>query len=217
MESGSLADWFGAASTFAAFVGAVWAAHYARRAAEYAKDAIRIERARDDMHDNERRRAQAALVAAWPQAGLIKFIGGQVRQSFPGGSTTGSVTREDVAIVPERLTVTVRNGSPLPVGRFTFDLYVKAHDAPDWQYAGSSPHGLVPPDTTDSAEVMSPQMAIRMREVLAPFASARDTPPEIEVGCTFVDNAGVWWRHRHSGLTQIPDRADLRILSDEPR
>lgn len=203
-EGGNVAEWVAALSTLAALLAALVAAHYAGRT-------FTIERGRDADRDRERRQVQVARFAAWIQD-PIAWIGGLVTTTIESGQPV-SVRQQSQPVLPERITVIVRNASALPIHGLRLEFYVRAKGSSDpWAYAGHYVVGLVPPDTTE--EVVADDVGLweEMSRVLDGISGSRDEPVDlaggVNLGWSLTDNAGVRWRKSPGSAGPVEESAE---------
>lgn len=182
-DGGSYADWLAATATLAAFGAAVIAARYAAGAFE-------LETQREARWVENQQRAQASLVAAWPDKKYFErdIPSAQIRR-------LAGITKHGAY---------VRNASDLPVNDCEVAALVTQvrPDYPEpveWTPITQA-IGLVPPsDEPRFYEIDS--LTDRLSNVHEQHAVT------IEIEFTFVDNTGIRWRRDTRGkLSEITEQ-----------
>jgi hypothetical protein len=195
-DNGSTADWVAAIAT----VGALGAAVVAAR---YAAGAFDLEQGREERLFFERRSAQAALVAAWPE----QFIPNR-EQEHDGSMTVVEGITGAVAML--------RNASDIPVTNVHIDFTVvlaKADGrvAAEVRYLGGEDLAVLPPasEATEArwisaaGAVMIPGVPTLGDGMDYPHYGTYD-PSHLIVDVTFRDAAGVLWhRDRVGRLVEV--------------
>ncbi|MFC7500833.1 hypothetical protein [Nocardioides sp. GCM10030258] len=201
-DAGSMADWVAASATVAAFGAAMLAADYAARA-------LGIEQVRDGELLRERRRAQAALVAAWPD----KFVPNwQQQQSGP------PIAEEGISGAIAML----RNASEVPVTNVHVDFSVvlaptggATEEKP--RYLGGEDLAVLPPSAEPRpirwiTEGETPVMIVGV-PTLGDGQDYPDygtyDPSHLVVDISFRDAAGILWRRDRLGrLDEVIEHRD---------
>lgn len=189
---GSLAEWVGGVSTFAALLAASYAAVQAGRV-------LQLERARDEIRDRAARQHQAELVAVW--AGQIESQGPLVTVELVPGQPTRQ-TQAPGVVHPIKMPVTVRNASLLPIYGLSVEVYVGEQGNPQlagWHEVTTVEHGRAIVGTLRDVDITTPELIESMKPVIAAVQGFKQEPPRVTIGWSFKDNAGIWWRHRPDG------------------
>lgn len=184
--SGTVADWVAALATVAAFIAAVIAARYAAQA-------VRREAQRDQRREDDRRRAQADMVAVWVAG--IEWIG-KVEWTFPG---TAPSTEHHETVLPEHISLTVWNRSILPVWNLRLHLYLLFAPDPAPVYVATYEAGFVLPGE-HHFDAAAPAVVKAFAEKLSDRPEARQGPSQIAFGWSMTDNASVTWLREPRGL-----------------
>lgn len=185
VEHGSVAEWVSAVATVAAVIAAVYAGIQAA-------DVLRLERNREERIEEDRRRQQAALVAAWTTFEL-----------------THGLQRGQQKVIIVRVEVHTRNASPVPVTQMRISMtVVQVKLLPSGQPHPLSPNfrvasfehvvGLVPP-TAETIESVIPVPEHQRARVLSALSDDPSLHVELQSSVEFMDAAGVRWRRDHRG------------------
>ena len=190
-DDGSTADWMAAIATVAALVAAVVAARYAAGAFD-------LERSRDEQVFLERKTAQAALVAAWPE----RFIPNQ-DQEHDGSMTVVEGIVGAIAML--------RNASNVPVTDVHLDFTVvleraDGHSDAQFRHLGGVDIAVLPPTSetvearwvSTSGAVMIPGVPTSGDGLDYPHYGTYD-PSHLIVDIAFRDAAGVRWHRDRVG------------------
>lgn len=205
--AGSVADWVNASTTIGALAAAVYAGVQAGRV-------VRIEQRRDDS-------AQARQVAAW--GGAIQLTTDRpVTFCIPGQPRPSGETEPNIVLA--KFDATVRNASPLPVFNAWLQVYVAHPDgvpAGGWQLVADHHLGIVLPDGDLKVDLVGGRPIGEQemwfgdsqtpvyRALAAEFARRGvrgENPPEMAVGWSFRDVAGIYWVHEPTGALIKRDR-----------
>jgi hypothetical protein len=171
---GSAADWVAALAACAAVVFAAIAARAALRG-------LSIERARDIARDEQDRRQQAELISGWVS---------EVATAEIGGTPVGV----------QGWTVTLRNGSPLPVFRLRGAAYYESPTGERDPSVDFSAAVLAPGDTPSTTSSVVPGAYMPVGQFGVPI----DRVPEvIRVDLLFTDHRGTRWHRRGDGVLEL--------------
>lgn len=184
---GSISDWVAALATTGALVAAMIAARYAA-------GVLRIEQAREERVEKDRRAEQANRVAAWPDH-VLYDLGDQDELS-------GEVTRTSV----RGAIVMLRNMSDVPVTRLSLRLFVEHPDRDGTGLCvGQADLDLLPP--TDEPIRVAVERGEDTPPVLVPPEVLRREFP-MHVTIMFRDWQGRDWVRDHtSGLVLANGKA----------
>ncbi|GAA2146445.1 hypothetical protein GCM10009844_22520 [Nocardioides koreensis] len=191
---GTLADWVGAVSTFAALLAAGYAAVQTRRT-------FVLEQRRDAARDEDVRRGQAVLVAVW--AGEMEWVGPRISSTFVPGSSLPVTTRGQGVVYPTSIPVTVQNASQVPIYHLRVEVFVgpSASTAVPGAACEVSDRatGVAVLGLTGPIEIVSPKFVGDLTPALESLPDAAKRPPGLYLGWSFQDNAGQWWRRLPTG------------------
>lgn len=180
-DRGAFPDWFAAVATFAAFGAAAVAARYAA-------DVQQRESRRDQARARDQRRAQASVVAAWPD-------------SVRWGTRQEDGLDEDDMTVVTGVSAFLRNASDVPVTevRIDFTFVLLGDDAKPIGAArmGSERRAILEP-TLEPITVWLSSVTDE-NPILVPDADEA-ARTEVRVDITFTDSAGRRWHRSAAGV-----------------
>jgi hypothetical protein len=171
---GTAADWVAALAACAAVVFAAIAARAALRG-------LGIERARDIARDEQDRRRQAELISGWVSEVVTAEIGG-------------------TPVGVQGWTVTLRNGSPLPVFRLHGAAYYETPAGVRDPSAEFSVAVLAPGDTPSSTSSVVPGAYMPIEQFGVPIGRILEV---LRVDLTFTDHRGTRWHRRGDGVLEL--------------
>ena len=198
-ERTELAQWLMAATSAVTLVAAIVAAFYAA-------GAFRLESAREERWNDAQRRAQAALVAAWPAGDVGMARVGELNEE------TG---KYPIAEWVTSASITLRNASEVPVTRVRAQVLIEVtgDGVSDEYELGRHELAVLPPGEGGLTVLVTTtrNAAERLR-----FAGHHSEDQEIkfepQVFLTCVDSAGITWSRWPTGeltemkLAGVPDR-----------
>ncbi|MCB0909336.1 MAG: hypothetical protein KDB63_19705 [Nocardioidaceae bacterium] len=190
-ERTELAQWLMAATSAVTLVAAIVAAFYAA-------GAFRLESAREERWNDAQRRAQAALVAAWPTGDVGMARAAELNEE------TG---RYPLAEWVTSATITLRNASEVPVTRVKAQVVieVRGDGVSDEYQLGRHELAVLPPgDAGVTVQVTTTRNTAERLRFAGQHSDEQEVRFEPQVFLTFVDSAGVTWSRWPSGaLTEM--------------
>lgn len=177
--SGTAAEWVSALATAAALGFAALAARAAYRG-------LSIERARDIARDDQDRRSQAELISGWV-------------------SEVSTTSIDGTLVGVSGWTVTLRNGSSLPVFRVRGVAYFQSSSGTRDPSVDFSVAVLAPGDTPSVAPSVGPGAYIPLEQF---GVGAAQIPEVLRVDLKFTDHRGLRWWRRGDGVIEFLGEED---------